>query len=62
MNLRDDARIPMDGLTHEIRVDADASNDDLDVIRKAAVEFSPNATSVAHGAPVTGSVKRLQEQ
>lgn len=52
----------MDGLTHEIRVDADASNDDLDVIRKAAVEFSPNATSVAHGAPVTGSVKRLQEQ
>ncbi|MFL4476047.1 OsmC family protein [Paeniglutamicibacter sp. MACA_103] len=62
MNLRDDAKVEMDGLVYEIEVDADASEQDLDEIRQAAVEFSPNAMTIAHQVSVTGTVKQLQKQ
>lgn len=56
MNLRDDAEIKMLGMEFDIIVDADADDVLLAEIQEAAVNFSPNAMTVAHGIPLTGSL------
>ncbi|MCV2882986.1 OsmC family protein [Actibacterium sp. XHP0104] len=59
LNLRDDAKVEMSGLTYEISVDCDADAETLAEVEAAAVGFSPNAMSVKNGIPVTGSVTRV---
>ncbi|WP_322864862.1 OsmC family protein (plasmid) [Aquicoccus sp. G2-2] len=61
MNIREDAEVKMKGLDYHIEVDADADDAILAEIEKAAVEFSPNAMTVAHGVPVRGRVTRKVE-
>ncbi|WP_264214399.1 OsmC family protein [Leisingera thetidis] len=56
LNLRDDAKVEMSGIKYEISVDADVDDTVLAEIEKAAVEFSPNAMTVARGIPLSGSV------
>lgn len=57
LELRPDARVKMDGLKYLIRVDCDASKEQLTEIEKRAVSLSPNAMSLAQGIPVSGSVQ-----
>ncbi|WP_138936099.1 OsmC family protein [Roseovarius arcticus] len=61
MNIRDDAEVKMKGLDYHIEVDADADDALLAEIEQAAVQFSPNAMTVAHGVPVGGRVTRRAE-
>ncbi len=56
MNLRDDAEIKMLGMEYHIVVDADADDELLAEIQEAAVNFSPNAMTVAHGVPLSGNL------
>ncbi|WP_292894723.1 OsmC family protein [Nitratireductor sp.] len=58
LNLRDDAKVEMLGLEYQIDVDCDADDVQLEDIRKAAVEFSPNAMTVSRGIPLSGEVRR----
>lgn len=60
MNLRDDAQIKMIGLQYHISVDADADESQLAEIQAAAVNFSPNAMTVAQGVPLTGTMSRFE--
>lgn len=56
LNLRDDAKVEMSGIQYEIRIDSDASLEDLAEIERSAVDFSPNAMTVSRGIPLTGKV------
>jgi uncharacterized OsmC-like protein len=59
LNLREDAKVEMSGLTYEISVDADADAALLAEIEEAAVNFSPNAMTVNRGIPLSGKVVQI---
>ncbi|BFM40945.1 OsmC family protein [Synechocystis sp. LKSZ1] len=59
LDLDPHAPVEMLGIQYKISVDSDASPEQLALLHDKAVNFSPNAMTVAKGIPLSGSLEQI---